>query len=439
MIDRRLLLTCALLLLGATAHAQRDTIYADPGHFHEAWQRKVTFLPDEMLSGIELRFRPLAELLATRTGSYPTSGNSFEIITDGRRKWDLMMYDLSSATRSVDIQYYHFGRDEDALQVKALLEQKAREGLRIRFQYDNLANVPIPASYYNSMKSSGIEVQSHSPVHRFGSFLLGLNHRNHRKILVIDDDVAYTGGMNITEKYFHSWRDTHMRIKGPAVEGLDEFFLDTWRKKEDTLPLDMTRSTLTVERTDTIPMPFQDKVLQVTCDAPKDMINTDLDAYRWVLDHAEKYFYAQTPYFAPPRDVLAKLRKAARRGVDVRIMVPRKSDVFFMEAVNKSYYRTCIKAGIHILEKDGAFIHSKTFVSDDYLTSIGSVNMDNRSFRLNYEDNVYIYDEEAARYYVEVFEKDALECTEVSLETVRHWSIFRKFFNMIFRLVAPAA
>jgi cardiolipin synthase len=314
------------------------------------------------------------------------------------------------------------------MEVMEALGKKASEGVEVRFLNENIADFPIPTSYYNRMKKMGIEVE------RFTNSKQGiltipmkLNYRNHRKIVVIDGKIAYTGGMNINKHYFFQWRDTHMRIEGNAVAALQTIFLDSWLtsggKLKNPLPYYYKEYT---EVPDGV---FRDKLIQIVADESDSRWPLLQMGYEWVLQNAREYVYMQTPYFVPPVSFLNALKSAALRGIDVRLMLPAKVDTMFMGAANKAFYKECMDAGVKIYERGGEFIHSKTLVCDDYLSQIGSANIDIRSFNLNHEVNAYIYDSRTAIANKEIFFKD-MEISEL-LEPEK-WAAERKWYQSLF-------
>ena len=174
-------------------------------------------------------FRPLARMMSL--GAYPsvTSGNDFEIITSGGRKFDILSKDILEAKEYIHMEYFKFGNDKGGKAIKELLMKKAREGVKVRFMLENIANFPIRPKFYNEMRKAGVEVvRFTNPRAHLLKFVTSLNYRNHRKIVVIDGKIGYTGGMNLNDNYFERWRDTHLRIEGPAVASLQYAFLDSW-------------------------------------------------------------------------------------------------------------------------------------------------------------------------------------------------------------------
>lgn len=434
-------------------------------------------------SAIREEFRPLAKLLGAESYPSVTSGNDVEIITSGQRKFDLLRDDILAAKYSIHIEYFHFGNDKGSKAIKRLLMQKAREGVKVRFLYENIANFPIASAYYNNMRKAGVEVVKFTnPRMHVLDLATKLNYRNHRKIVVIDGKIGYTGGMNINDHYFRQWRDTHMRLTGDAVAVLQYTFLDSWltgggtidkemieyypmAKKTVTESVDVTarehkalnsvastgsatRETgsatgdndLSTEQEIDFRATHQtlrNKLVQIVPDEPDLPLPILQLSYEWALQHAQKYIYLQTPYFVPTEPVMDALKTAALCGVDVRLMLPEVADNLLMRPANRAYYEEALQAGVRIFLRKGEFIHAKTFVCDDYLSSIGSANLDFRSFAINYEVNSYIYDEETALMNKGIFMYDLRQCHELTLEewNARPW--YCRILESFIRLFAP--
>ena len=454
-------------------------------------------------------FRPLAEMMGR--GAYPsvTAGNDVEIITEGKRKFELLSQDILQARESIHMEYFHFGNDKGSRAIKELLMQKAREGVKVRFINENIANFPISSKYYDDMREAGVEVvRFTNPRAHLFDLVTTLNYRNHRKIVVIDGKIGYTGGMNINDHYFEHWRDTHMRLTGKAVASLQYAFMDSWLTGGGTidrpmleyypmakeLPSSATtsggstaslRSAPPLATLRSAPVPplnvprvavvsparvvadgrpndsehsdsgslrgtplspprgcrgvdvLRSKLMQIVPDEPDLPLPMLLYSYEWAITHAKKYIWFQTPYFVPPEPVLDAMKIAALTGVDIRLMLPEAADNFIARPANRAYYEEILGAGVRIFLRQGEFIHSKTFVCDDYLSSIGSANMDARSFGINYEINTYIYDEEAALKNKAIFEKDLEKCRELTLEEWSRRPWYKRLLESVIRLFAP--
>ena len=298
---------------------------------------------------------------------------------------------------------------------------------------------------------------------------------------MIDGKIGYTGGMNINDHYFRLWRDTHTRITGNAVAVLQYTFLDSWltgggtsdkemiefspRAKKPvtepshpvTEPVEVTaQGSLTLNNVAStssakgkadsaaVEIDFhathptlKDKLVQIVPDEPDLPLPILQLSYEWALQHAKKYIYLQTPYFVPTEPVMDALKTAALCGVDVRLMLPEVADNILMRPANRAYYEEALQAGVRIFLRQGEFIHAKTFVCDDYLSSIGSANLDFRSFAINYEVNSYIYDEETALMNKGIFLYDLHQCRELTLEEWNRRPWYSRLLESLMRLFAP--
>ena len=357
---------------------------------------------------VEQRFQPLTMLLA-RGGRPSVSLSTPQIITSGKDKYNMLMSDLICAKESIHMEYFHFGIDKSSRKIRQVLMEKARQGVKVRFINENIANRPIPNLYFRSMRKAGVEVVNFSDS-RFSllRFLMTLSYRDHRKIVVIDNRIGYTGGMNINDHYFYQWRDTHLRLTGEAVASLQYAFLDTWLASGGQLHSAVNSFFFHLDK----PSCGQSlgTLTQVTPDDPTSPEPVLLTAYEWILNHAQKYVWFQSPYIAPPPSLISAMRNAAQRGVDVRVMVPEHCDTAIMRPINKSYYAELTEAGVLFYVRSGEFMHSKTIVCDDYLSCVGSANLDYRSFGIDYEINTFFYDRAVALRQKQIFENDLPIC-----------------------------
>ena len=421
---------------------------------------RYLFDNEEEMKKVRPEYQPLVTLLATDDSNTVSGGNAIEIMTNGKRKFELLTEDLMNAKESIHMEYFLFGEDQGSRRIKEILMEKARQGVKVRFIHENIANLLIPNRYFDEMKSAGVEVvRFTNPRHHLLSLVTSLNYRDHRKIVVIDGKIGYTGGMNIKDRYFQVWRDTHIRITGKAVASLQNSFLNSWLTVGGKLDkgymeyfhaalepgLELDESQKLPQESDSlqsldlssIQPAIHDVLLQVVPDEPDSQWPITQMGYVWAANNAKMYLYLQTPYFVPPEQVLDALKSAALSGVDVRLMVPKKADSFYMAPANRSYFTECLDAGIRIFERKGNFIHSKTFVCDDYLSQIGTANMDYRSFSTNYEINTFMFNEEAAKLNKEIFLKDLESSVEVvpAVWNRRPW--YNKVLERILRLNAP--
>ena len=375
----------------------------------------------------------IADIAAGASGTGVTSGNKVEVITDGARKYTLLMHDLDAARETIHMEYFLFGFDKGSRDVVNMLVKKAAEGVKVRFVSDNLMNFPTYYRYRHILKKGGVEVLRFT---KPWDLLHRSNFRNHRKIVVIDSRVAYTGGMNISDRYFLRWRDTHLRIEGGAVAQLQYLFLNSWHTSGGRLPKDWDPF-----------FPLPDEALgaapsscrvQIVADEPGLSPHPVEECFMEALEHSKKYFFLQSPYFVPTKRLLDRIKEAARSGLDVRVMLPAKPEKItaFMKPLHESYYRECLLAGIRFFEKGGEFIHSKTFVADDTLSCIGSSNFDCRSLLMAYEANALIYDRQTALLNRQIFLADQQDCTEVTLSQLESVPWRDRLLQRVLRLFA---
>lgn len=397
--------------------------------------------PESMLEKVDARFRPLAKLLrACGDGNRVYEGNSMEIITSGLRKRELLLEDIRKAQQFIHIEYFRFGNDKAGMEVRDALLQKVKEGVQVRFLNNNMIGRNIPRSYFRKMAEAGMEVLPYTHIHNgFRSFLMRINCQNHRKIVVIDGKVAYTGGMNLNDNYFYKWRDTHLRIEGPVVARLQASFIDSWVSSGGRLSHPL-RDYFPLPEPIAWDAPLKDKCMQVVTDAAENQHPATLLGYEWILQNARDYVYIHTPYFVPPTSLLNALKSAALRGVDVRLILPKRVDTPLIGPANHSVYAECLASGVRIFERSGAFIHSKSLVCDDYLSIVGASNLDMRSFFINSEVNSFIYDTQTALFGKSQFLKDEEGTMEWTLESWRNsrtWyqNMGSHFMRLFYRLL----
>lgn len=347
-------------------------------------------------------YKPLANLLFQNNQAILLYGTEISIYTNGKDKFDDLLEDIFRAKHHIHLQYYIFNNDEIGNKVKAALIAKAKQGVRVRVMYDDVGSWTVKPRFFKEMEEAGIEVYPFLKV-VFPVFTSKVNYRNHRKIVVIDGKIGYMGGMNIADRYLNgtawgSWRDTHFRFEGKGVHGLQSVFFIDWyvvskqllKDKEYFPPIEI----------------LSNNILQVATCGPVGPWRTLLQATIFLIANAKKYIYIQTPYFLPTEGLNQTLLIAALGGVDVRIMLPKRSDTRTANMASHSYMDELIKAGVKFYFYKPGFLHSKLIVVDDAVTAIGSANMDFRSFEHNFEVNAYVYQNEFAEKMREIFHHD---------------------------------
>lgn len=418
--------------------------------------------------------KPVIDLFINQSFSLPFNNNKVDIFTDGYQFFPALLRDLSRAKSHIHIAIYIFEDDALGRLLSDVLISKARQGVEVRVVYDDVGCWSVPGRFFEHMRESGVEIEPFMPV-RFPTFARKANYRNHRKIFVIDGMVGYIGGMNIALRYVKGreerkgghascqpWRDTMLRIEGRGVYSLQRAFLIDWyfvdrtllsdkkyyphiteersMQKEEPLSNEAVSAPEEAEReagSFSFPMAHA-SLLQTVTSGPLSPYPEIMQGYMRIIMAARKYVYMETPYFLPTAGVLSALKMAAQTGVDVRVMVPLKSDARFAEWAGRSYLREAVAAGVKVSLYKAGFLHSKLMVCDDSIATCGSTNIDFRSFENNFECNVFIYDAEVARRMREVYIAD--ECQSVDYMSMAHLqkpSFAVRLWESLTRLLSP--
>lgn len=371
----------------------------------------------------------LATMLNHKHEAALLQGSLVDIFTDGKSKFDALIADLQGAKHHIHLQYYIFNDDQIGHTVRQLLVDKAQEGVKVRVLYDDVANWKVKNKFYKTMEDAGVELASFLKV-TIPVFNSKVNYRNHRKVVVVDGRIGYIGGMNIADRYLeNSWRDTHLRIDGRGVLGLQSAFLIDWYSSGKEL----------VSGAEYFP-PLairSDNLMQIVTGGPISPWRTLLHATIQIITNAKHYVYIQTPYFLPEDSLVQALQLTALGGVDVRLMVPEKPDTRFVGTAARSYYDEIMRAGIKVYALKDSFLHAKTIVSDDTISVVGSANMDFRSFEHNFEINAYIYDTKLAKSLRQIFFEDQRNCTQIILKEWRKRPLWKKVQESFLRLFSP--
>jgi cardiolipin synthase len=301
--------------------------------------------------------------------------------------------------------------------------------------YDDVGCWSVKNSFFERLRDEGIEVHGFMPV-KFPAFTSKANYRNHRKICVIDGKVGFIGGMNIALRYVKGnkqqpWRDTHLRIVGNAVYGLQNAFLIDWFFVDRTLITDRKYYPEFINKDNSC-------VVQIVTSSPIQPWPEIMQGYVRILLEAKRYVYMETPYFLPTEPVLFAMRTAALAGVDVRLMLPLHGDAKFVEWASRSYVEEVIEAGVNVYLYKPGFNHSKLLVCDDSLSSCGSTNIDFRSFENNFEANAFIYDEGMALRIKKIFLDDQRECVHIGKSTrIKAQPFLLRLWESLIRLLSP--
>ncbi len=344
------------------------------------------------------------DLFINQNFAMPFKDNILDVYTDGYGFFHALLASISKAKRHIHMDFYIFEDDPLGTLIADALIDRARDGVEVKVIYDDVGCWNVSHKFFERMREEGIEVCPFLPV-RFPSFTSKVNYRNHRKIVVIDGQVGFVGGMNIALRYVKGkdgrpWRDTAVKVTGGAVYGLQRAFLIDWYFVDRTLISDRKY----------YPLPLvaesNDCIIQMVTSSPISVNPEIMQGYVRIILAARKYIYIESPYFLPNEPVLFALKTAILGGLDVRIIVPWQTDARLAEWGGRSYLRELVKAGAGVYLYNGGFLHSKLFICDDSLVSCGSANFDFRSFENNFEGNIFIYDESTALHFKKIFLHD---------------------------------
>ena len=382
-------------------------------------------------------YKPIIDLFVSENFSLPFKGSEVKIHTDGYSFFHALLKEIASAKDHIHLDMYIFEDDALGNMVRDALVAKAREGVEVRLIYDDVGCWNVSNRFFERMREEGIEVAPFLPV-RFPSFTSKVNYRNHRKMIVIDGRTGFIGGMNIALRYVKGtksqpWRDTMLQITGSGVYSLQRAFLVDWYFVDRNL----------ISNRKYYPHPSEESshnesLLQIVTSGPDTPYPEIMQGYVRMILAAKKYIYIETPYFLPTDPVLFALKTVAAGGVDVRILVPLRSDTKFVEWAGRSYLREMVKAGVSVSYYKTGFLHSKMIVCDDAICSCGSTNVDFRSFENNFESNAFIYDTKVAIAMRDIF----LEDTSQSLlftdmpQRVKP-NILKRLVESLVRLMSP--
>ena len=378
----------------------------------------------------------LINLFKTQNWALPFKNNTTDILTDGTDFFISLLRDIGQATHHIHLETYIICDDPLGRLSADALADKARQGVEVRFIYDDVGCWNVPNSFFEQMRNAGIDVHAFMPV-KFPAFTSKVNYRNHRKLCVIDGKIGYIGGMNVAMRYVkgsngRAWRDTHMRIRGGAVYGIQRAFLVDWFFVDRTLVTNRCYYPMLDGSIN------NDCIMQVVTSSPISPWPEMMQGYVRILLEAKRYVYMETPYFLPTEPVMFAMRTAALAGVDVRLMVPLHSDAKFVEWASRPYIQEAADSGVKVYLYKAGFNHSKLLVSDDSLSTCGSTNIDFRSFENNFESNVFIYDCGMAQRIKAVFIGDMKNCVMYGdYMRTRRLSFTHRLWESFVRLFSP--
>lgn len=375
--------------------------------------------------------------LASSLGSPPAQvENDVEIYKEGKPKFESLLRDIENAKKYIYIQYYIIADDKIGNAICDSLVKKAEQGVDITVVYDPVGSFASKKKFFNRLCDAGVDAKPFIPV-RFPAVGVRINWRNHRKLCVIDGRIGYIGGMNIADRYidggdkFNMWRDLHLRVKGPIVSSLEASFISDWNFLEDDIERFLNNKFFLPKH------PAGGMVTQFVSSGPTDRwYNIEL-IFLKAISLAKHRVFIATPYFLPTEGLLSALQSASLSKVDVRIMIPKRSDSKLLTYASSSYVEQLLHAGIKVYFFEEGMLHSKMLLVDDEITSIGSTNFDFRSFEHNFEGNLFIYDRQFNAKAAEVFFEDIKVSERVYSVKWKKRSFGRKAIESVTRLFAP--
>ncbi|WP_452229441.1 MULTISPECIES: cardiolipin synthase [unclassified Lacinutrix] len=382
--------------------------------------------------------KKLINLVLKENLSPLTNSNDVKLLLNGENKFPEVIKAIESATHHIHVEYYIFQDDAIGNTLVDLLIKKAKEGIKVRFIYDDYGSRSIREKCIPKLKEAGVETSPFYEI-KFYAFASRINYRNHRKIIIVDGKTSFVGGINVSDKYINGknnklfWRDTHIKIEGPATWYLQFLFLCDWNFcAEDTVAINNELFPKLETFTSA-----QDKMVQITASGPDSDTPTILFSLFQAICLAKNEILITTPYFIPGDSLLDALVIAAKSGVSVKLLVPGISDSKLANFASSSYYSTLLYAGVEIYKYQKGFVHAKTLVADNEIAIVGTANMDIRSFDLNFEVNAIVYDAEINQQLKNAFYEDIENADKIDIEAWKNRPAYIQFFEQMARLFSP--
>lgn len=360
-------------------------------------------------------------------------GNGAQLLIDGEAAFRSMFAGIESAERYVLVQFYIVRDDGVGRELKRLLEDKARAGVKVRFLYDEIGSYQLPRPYLEELAAAGVDVRRFHSTRGSGN-RFQLNFRNHRKVVVVDGHTGWVGGLNVGDEYLGrnpsvgAWRDTHLRMEGPATVCLQLSFVEDWHwASGEILALDWTP----------VPMAGQDVPILLLPSGPADRFETASLMVQHMIHSATRRLWISSPYFVPDEGVIGALKLAALRGVDVRILIPERPDNRLTYFAAYAFIGPLLEAGVMVHRYQAGFLHGKAFLIDDLASGVGTVNLDNRSFRLNFEITAWVMDPAFASSMEAMFQADFARSRLMTWEEIAEKPLWFRAASRAAYLTAP--
>ncbi|MDD2983810.1 MAG: cardiolipin synthase [Crocinitomicaceae bacterium] len=392
-------------------------------------------------SEIDVQEKQLMYLLLNDTQSPVSNRNEVKVLLNGEEKFPEVIAALKAAKKHIHMEYYIYENDEIGREIEEILIQKVKEGVEVRFIYDDFGSRSIRKNIVKRLLANGVQAFPFMKVY-FILFANQVNYRNHRKIIVIDGITAFVGGINISDRYINKegnkdkskyWRDMHLRIDGPSVYYLQHVFLCDWNFCAN----EKIEPNLSFFPKECLVNKYGNKWVQIAASGPDSTTPIILYSLVKAISLAKREVIITTPYFIPGESLIESIVIAALSGVEVHILVPANSDTLFVNSAARSYYRELLRAGVRIYEYQKGFVHTKSMVVDGEIAIVGTANMDIRSFDLNFEVNAIVYDAEIAKQVRDAFLEDVENSNEIQFAAWKKRPFLRKLLEKIARLLSP--
>lgn len=370
--------------------------------------------------------------LHLNSGNWMTFNNQVEYFNNGKEKFESLVQDIRNAKKFIHLEYYIWRGDRLGTRLVEELTKKAAEGVEVRILYDGIGNAGLPKYFFDQFHAAGGYTAAFLP-----RFVVRLNYRNHRKLAIIDGEIGYIGGFNVGDEYlgivkrYGPWRDTHLRFRGDAIDQMQMRFIKDWNftAKNGIIQLN--------EKYFPKRPQFDGVRTQIVSSGPDTQWKNVRNGYFKMINEAESHVYLTTPYFVPDDGIFEALRVAALSGLDVRIIIPGNPDHFFVYWASMSYLGELLEAGVRVYQYEKGFIHAKVLTIDGTVASVGSANMDIRSFDLNFEVNAFMYDEDITKVLEDDFMNDLHCCVEITKEWYHRRRWWFRVKEAVARLISP--
>lgn len=376
----------------------------------------------------------IIRLLLNNSDSLLTTGNELKILKNGAETFDAILHAIQNARHHIHLEYYIFSDDKIGNKVKDLLIEKSKEGVEVRIIIDDVGSWSLSNNFIDDLRNNQIEIYPFMEV-RFPRLTSKMNFRNHRKIAIIDGKIGFTGGINIADRYSEGlknighWRDTHLQITGDAVASLQVIFAADWYF---VINENLNGNKYFPKFSESAGTP-----VQISTSGPDSDWKNIEQAFFAAITNAKKTIYLTTPYLMPPIPILSALETAALSNVDVRIIIPEKSDALTPKWCSFSFVEKLLEAGIKVYFYKNGFTHSKYMVVDDVFSTIGTTNLDFRSMETNFEVNAFIYENEFTQKLKTIFFDDLKNCREIKLKEWQKRPWHFKLKESLAHIVAP--